>query len=237
MTNLRTTLLAAALLALIAGCASPATQATPTPSAAPITTHDAALARVILREPRLAGIGPRNSDLIGQSSWYEVASASGVGAFVVTVRIGWGDCPAGCIDEHIWHYAVGPDGTVSILSETGAPVPVEEWPQPTGAGRSSIGGTATAGPVCPVEKNPPDPACAPRPVPGAVLVIRNAAGTELRRVTTAADGTFVVDLPAGGYVVEPQQVEGLMGTAEPQSVTVLDGTASTIQVIYDTGIR
>lgn len=126
-------------------------------------------------------------------------------------------------------------GTPTQASPTPAPLPATSTAG--AAHRTGIGGVATAGPVCPVEKNPPDPACAPRPVPGAVLVIRDVSGTEVARVTTGADGTFFADLAAGGYVVEPQAVEGLMGTAGPQSVTVNDGVASTIQIGYDTGIR
>ena len=125
--------------------------------------------------------------------------------------------------------ASGCAGTPTQASPTPVPVPA--------AHRTGIGGVATAGPVCPVEKNPPDPACAPRPVPGAVLVIRDVSGSEVARVTTGADGAFVADLAAGGYVVEPQAVDGLMGTAGPQSVTVNDGVVSTIQIGYDTGIR
>ncbi len=48
-----------------------------------VTTPDAAVAAVIAAEPRFAGIGPKDPQLIGQSKWYEVAPASGVGAFVV----------------------------------------------------------------------------------------------------------------------------------------------------------
>ena len=107
-------------------------------------------------------------------------------------------------------------------------------PRTTGQG---IGGTATAGPVCPVEKNPPDPNCAPRPVAGAVLVVRDPSRTEVARSTTAVDGTFYVELKPGAYVVEPQAVAGLMGTAGPQTVTVNDAAVTTIQVDYDTGIR
>ena len=110
-------------------------------------------------------------------------------------------------------------------------------PGATAAHRAGIGGTATAGPVCPVEKNPPDPNCAPRPVVGAVIVVRDPSGAEVARTTTAADGTFYVELKAGAYVVEPQAVAGLMGTAGPQSVTVNDGAATTIRIDYDTGIR
>jgi hypothetical protein len=223
---------------LVVGCAGAATVATPTPLAVSVTTPEAAVAQVIRAEPRLTGIAPRNPDAIGQSAWYEVAPASGVGAFVVTVRIGWGDCEAGCIDEHVWHQAVGPDGAVSVVSETGPAVPEDAWPSPNGAGqKTGIGGVVTAGPVCPVEKNPPDPACAPRPVAGAVLVVQDAAGTEVARITTEADGTFFAELPAGFYVVTPQPANGLMGTAGPQSVTVTDGAAVRLDLTYDTGIR
>src|SRR5687767_7597070 len=105
------TIRAALLLAfMIAGCAAASTDASPTPPPlpVPVTTPEQAVARVILAEKRLTGITPRNPDAIGQATWYEAAPASGVGAFVVTVRIGWGDCPAGCVDEHVWHYAVAP---------------------------------------------------------------------------------------------------------------------------------
>ena len=143
----RATVLLFLLLASVAGCAGSPTDPTPAPLPVPVTTPEAAVARVIASEPRLNGIAPRNPDAIGQASWYEVAPASGVGAFVVTVRIGWGDCPAGCIDEHIWHYAVGPDGSVSVVSESGVAVPDDAWPDPEGTGQTGVGGVVTAGPV------------------------------------------------------------------------------------------
>ena len=97
---------------------------TPTRSftATPVTTPQEAVARVIAFEPRLAGIKPKDYQLIGQSAWYEVMPASGVGAFRIRTRVGWGDCEAGCIDEHVWTYAVAPDGTVTLQPETGEPV-------------------------------------------------------------------------------------------------------------------
>jgi hypothetical protein len=88
-----------------------------------------------------------------------------------------------------------------------------------------------------VERVPPDPDCAARPVAGATIVIRDASGAEVARVTTAADGAFFASLSAGKYLVEPQPVQGLLGVAGSQSVTVVDGVATTIQLGYDTGIR
>jgi hypothetical protein len=117
-------------------------------------------------------------------------------------------------------------------STTASPTPVAS--PATGPG---IRGQATAGPVCPVEKNPPDPSCAPRPVSGAVVVVRSPAGAEVARATTGTDGTFVVAVPPGQYVVEGLPAAGLMGTPGPQNVTVTSSVPATIELSYDTGIR
>jgi uncharacterized surface anchored protein len=98
-------------------------------------------------------------------------------------------------------------------------------------------GTATAGPVCPVERVPPESACAPRPVAGAVVEIRDASGKEVAQAVTASDGSFRIDLPPGVYTVEAQAAAGLMGTAGPQTVTVTRGEVTVVQLAYDTGIR
>jgi hypothetical protein len=236
----RSALVAALILLAVAACGSGA-GASPTPSPSPtrgpVTTSEEAVAAVIATEPRLTGIAARDPNLIGQGSWYEVTPASGVGAFLVKVQVGWGDCPAGCINGHEWVYAVQPDGTAVLQSESGDVVPPEAWPSPGGDGRTGLMITATAGPVCPVEQDPPDPACAPRPVPGAVIVVRDSAGAEKARATLDARGIAFVELPAGGYVVEPQAVDGLMGTAAPASVTVIDGAGTPVVLAYDTGIR
>ena len=223
----------------ITGCAGGAsgTGSAPTPTARPVVVASDALARVIEHEPRLAGIPAFDSGLIGQSSWYAVEPASGVGAFLVTARVGWDDCESGCIDEHSWTFAVAPDGTVTVMSESGPAIPPDAWPSPIGAGRTGIGGIAVAGPVCPVERVPPDPACASRPVSGATLIVRDPSGAEIARTVTGADGSFLVELSPGEYVVEPQPAEGLLGTAAAQKLVVVDGSIAQMQLDYDTGIR
>lgn len=209
----------------------------PAPTIGPVTTPERAVAAVIANEPRLAGITARDPDLIGQSSWYEVVPASGVGAFLVSVRVGWGDCPAGCISEHTWRYAVLPDGTVEVQAEAGEPVPPDAWPSPGGSGTTGLAIHATAGPTCPVVTDPPDPSCVPRAVAGAVVVIRDEAGTEIARTTLDETGSAIVEVRAGGYVVEAQPVDGLMGTPEPKGATVIDGVETQVELAYDTGIR
>jgi hypothetical protein len=98
-------------------------------------------------------------------------------------------------------------------------------------------GRVVAGPTCPVQRLPPDPACADRPVAGAVLVITDAGGTEVGRATSDANGEFAIPLPPGSYVLTPQPVPGLMGTSGPIQFTVTAGSPADLDVTYDTGIR
>jgi hypothetical protein len=242
MSILRWTLLLLSAVLLVAGCAGgAATSQTPAPSdGGPVTTEDDAVARVIAEEPRLAGISKRDPEMIGQANWYEVMPASGVGAFIVTVRLGWGDCQAGCIDEHTWVYAVQPDGTVKLQSEGGGDVPDAAWPSPGAGGmvgRTGIVVTAVAGPVCPVERVPPDPACAPRPVPGAVVDIIDADGVQDRHVVLDAAGQQFVELKPGVYRVVAQPVDGFMNAPEVQRVSIEQGRVTEVTFSFDTGIR
>lgn len=232
--------LIAILVIAAAGCggggsASPIPSAPP--SVGPVTTPEEAVAAIVAREPRLAGITERDLDMIGQSAYWEAMPASGVGAFLVRIYVGWGDCQAGCIDEHSWVYAVGPDGSVTLQSEGGDPVPPDAWPSPGGDGRTGLLITATAGPTCPVISDPPDPSCADRPVVGASVIIRDATGDAVASVTLDMTGVAFVELPAGDYVVEAQAVEGLMGTPSAVAATVVDGAGTPVPLGYDTGIR
>jgi hypothetical protein len=243
-------LVAVSLMIAACGSATP-TSATgspsPSPAGGPVTTPEQAVARVLQIEPRLVGITQRDPNAIGQAAWYEVTPASGVGAFIVSVRVGWGDCPAGCISEHTWVYAVGPGGEVTVQSEGGEPVPGAMWPSPaagSGGGGGGVDGpgtglfiTAVAGPTCPVEQDPPDPACAPRPVATALIVVTDAQGQAVAKVQLDETGTAFIELPPGNYLVEASPVEGLMGTATSQNATVVDGVRTPVDLVYDTGIR
>ncbi|HAX81503.1 MAG TPA: hypothetical protein DCY40_02910 [Actinobacteria bacterium] len=101
----------------------------------------------------------------------------------------------------------------------------------------TVSGYLHAGPMCPVESIPPDPACADRAVEGAVILVRNSAGVVIAEPRSEADGTFRVDLAAGTYTLLPQPVEGLMGTAPEQEVVVGATPVTGLDFAYDTGIR
>jgi carboxypeptidase family protein len=209
---------------LILGLGLAACATLPGSSPQPLTPTDAA--RIALaQDARFTGIVPRDESLVGQAAWYQVSAAAD--GWRVVIRIGWGDCPAGCINEHRWTYSVASGGGVQLVDETG-----DTLPDGTG-----LHGTVTAGPTCPVETVPPDPACAERPVAGAVLVLSDANGGEVARATSAADGTFSVEVAPGTYHLTAQPVEGLMGVPEPMDVTVDAGVSTELQLSYDTGIR
>lgn len=99
----------------------------------------------------------------------------------------------------------------------------------------SVEGYVHAGPNCPVMSDPPDPNCADKPVDGAELVVWGPADNEVARTHTDEQGRFSLELPAGSYTLVPQPVEGLLGTAPMQGITV--PRSEDLDVAYDTGIR
>ena len=100
-----------------------------------------------------------------------------------------------------------------------------------------IEGTVTAGPQCPVERDPPDPACADQPVVGAVIGISPQGSGTISHPITDELGRYFATLPPGSYVIEPQPVEGLLGTPGVVEVTIESGATTVLELQYDTGIR
>jgi hypothetical protein len=103
---------------------------------------------------------------------------------------------------------------------------------------SGIKGTVMAGPTCPVERIPPDPACADKPVATNISVYPYADPTHGVAFTTSdSRGNFSVSLPPGEYMI----TAGSNGVPYPRcseaTVTVDKGAYSTIAVSCDTGIR
>ena len=216
--------------------ASPAPSSAPSPSPSPVVSGVASAAQaaalVLASDPRFASVRPGDPNLIGQCCTYE-ASESPPG-YEVTVNLGWGDCPAGCISHAKFTFHVDPDGTIALVEQSGN----EGAPTPQGEGASaSVTLHMQAGPTCPVVSDPPDPACQPRPVASANVVLKSPDGTELGQATSNADGQIAVQAPPGAYFVEPQPVEGLLGTAPAFAYSVVAGETVDIDVEYDTGIR
>ena len=102
---------------------------------------------------------------------------------------------------------------------------------------SGIRGSVVLGPTCP---NPPSvgpdgqvPCLTPY---AAQLVVLDGEGKVVTRATSAADGTFQVDVPPGDYVVAPATTDSYP-IAQPVSVQVVAGNYAEVQINYDTGLR
>jgi hypothetical protein len=176
---------------------------------------------------------PLRPDMIGQSSWYEAfEDATG---YTVNITVGQGDCQAGCIERHTWHYHVDHAGVVELLGEDGEPIDVP--PGGGGDGDVTVTVNLTASPTCPVEQIPPDPNCAPRPVKNAEVVLYDAEGNEVARADSDDSGNVVFQVPAGAYYAVAAPADGLMGSPEPQAFSALGGDSVGLLLLYDTGIR
>jgi hypothetical protein len=106
---------------VVPGSPDPSKSASPAPSDGEVSTPDEAAQLVIEENPQFQGIGPQVPDIIGACCWYEATrNADG---FQVTIHVGWGDCPSGCIEEHESVYQVTPDGEVTLVSDDGPSVP------------------------------------------------------------------------------------------------------------------
>ena len=215
---------------------SPLPSSSPSPSPAPVgevSSAAQAAALVFASDERYARMSPLRSDMVGQSAWYEAYADSD--GFTVAITIGSGDCQAGCIDRHTWTYHVDTDGTITLVADEGDPV---EYSPPAGNGAPvTLRVILNAGPVCPVEQTPPDPACAPRAVANAEVIVRATDGSTVATGLSNAEGVVIFEIPEGAYFVEAAPVEGLMGTPDAQAFSAVGGDGVGLLMGYDTGIR
>jgi hypothetical protein len=119
------------LVLLVAACGpaattsptpSPSARPTPTPITVPVGSPEEAAAQVIATNRLFAGAIPLTPDIVGASKWWTATPLAG-GGYAIELTVGWGDCPAGCIDRHVWTFEVGPDGSMKLVNESGKPVP------------------------------------------------------------------------------------------------------------------
>jgi hypothetical protein len=107
-------------------------------------------------------------------------------------------------------------------------------------GRGDVVGHLLLGPTCPVERadDPCDPVARPAPV---ALVALDSGGAEAGRTVTLADGSFALDLPAGGYTLHAEGAgAALPRIADTRVVVTAAATRARPQRVVvngDTGIR
>lgn len=146
-----------------------------------------------------------------------------------------------------WRFHVHVTAAATTVAPTLATTTVPRTTDPprpttttTGVPRTTgIQGAVLFAPVCPVERIPPDPQCAPRPGPARIRVLRGDGATAAE-VTAGSDGRFLATLPPGTYTVTATPTSPGPGRGclvEPSSTTVLAGALITVAVTCDTGIR
>ncbi|PIY60036.1 hypothetical protein COY95_03890 [Candidatus Woesearchaeota archaeon CG_4_10_14_0_8_um_filter_47_5] len=101
-------------------------------------------------------------------------------------------------------------------------------------------GTVMIGPLCPVERNPPDPGCQPTK---ETYTTRPIAVYTLKRVKVVSilpeiNGSYTVELLPGHYMVDLEQEQSRVGHSNlPAEVTISSGESTTLTIDIDTGIR
>jgi len=101
---------------------APTIRPTPTPIAVTVSSAADAAALVIATNPMFAGATELKPDVIGASKSWKAEVLPG-GGYRIELTLGWGDCPAGCIERHVWTYDVDATGGLTLVGESGDPVP------------------------------------------------------------------------------------------------------------------
>ena len=101
---------------------APTIRPTPTPIAVTVSSAADAAALVIATNPMFAGATELKPDVIGASKYWKAETLAG-GGYRIELTLGWGDCPAGCIERHVWTYDVDARGGLTLVGESGDPVP------------------------------------------------------------------------------------------------------------------
>jgi hypothetical protein len=135
-----------------------------------------------------------------------------------------------------------PDG--SVVGRTGPRCEFSECPGVMPAGTTTTShatailyGRVTLSPICPVERNPPDPACAPKAYVTDVAAIDATTGKDVGATTrTTSNGTFIMDLPPGSYIIRAKSAP-VYPRCGDVSVKVYANSSSSIAIACDSGIR
>ncbi len=100
---------------------------------------------------------------------------------------------------------------------------------------SGVRGRVTLGPTCPVERvgSP----CPDHPIEAVVIALRRI-GEAVGNVRTDARGAFFLPLAPGTYLIYARELSGdNPRISKFQNVTVTNGSAATVALVIDSGIR
>lgn len=102
-------------------------------------------------------------------------------------------------------------------------------------------GVISIGPICPVEKIPPDPDCLPttetyKAYP--VSVWTSNGKRKIAQINPALDGSFKTELAPGNYTVLLEREQNIIGGSNlPVGVSIISEETTLLNINIDTGIR
>jgi hypothetical protein len=102
-------------------------------------------------------------------------------------------------------------------------------------------GTISIGPICPVERIPPDPACQPTAETYnayPVSVYTSDGKVKIARLNPSLDGSFSTELSPGNYqVILETANKNIGGSNLPAEASIVSQEKTTLNINIDTGIR
>ena len=102
-------------------------------------------------------------------------------------------------------------------------------------------GIVSIGPICPVEKDPPDPGCLPTAETYnayPVAVWTSDGKRKITGITPALDGSYTTELQPGDYLIILENGGNNIGSCNlPVQVNITPGQITTLNIDIDTGIR
>ncbi|MCX6239790.1 MAG: hypothetical protein NTY07_19970 [Bacteroidia bacterium] len=109
-------------------------------------------------------------------------------------------------------------------------------------GSGVLKGKISIGPICPVERIPPDPACLPtaetyKAWATAVWTVNKK--TKIATLNPKLDGTYQIGLPAGDYIIDfdAPRTFGVGGSNLPTAISIANTDTTKFNINIDTGIR
>lgn len=118
-----------------------------------------------------------------------------------------------------------------------AACPVSQGTTTTPATLGVIVGKVLLSPICPVERMPPEPSCAPKGYSTEVEARVPGSGAVAARVTSSEDGSYMFTLPPGTYEVHAKGGDMRLPTCESGVVVVSAEKTTELLISCDTGIR
>ncbi|MEK7187383.1 MAG: hypothetical protein AAB691_00875 [Patescibacteria group bacterium] len=111
-------------------------------------------------------------------------------------------------------------------------------PTSTSTGQSGIRGMVLLGPICPVERIPPDPKCAAKPYGTTLVLTSPDQARVIKTFSSDQNGKFVIQIAPGDYAIRSAAAANILPyCASNDTIHVSPGILTEVNVSCDTGIR